>query len=335
MKPLPDPDPESTRSASGSLFRREVIAARSLQALGPLFMNVPVRMVWIGWGAVFFCMLLGTYLAMASFSEKVIVPGYVDVKPGVVQIYPKRSGIVLKSMVKIGQHVKKGEVLFVIKTGFDQLQKQESKTLQTFEYLEKSMLRDVERKKQHLTRLKQLALNHHISIWEYEQQKRVLLNAIQQAVEIGERRIQVKLDHAYVLLAPIDGKVSDLPVSMGTFVKGDKPLLKLIPNHATWIATLLVPVQFIRFVHPHAQVTLRYDAYPYIRYGTNEGRIEAFSQTIGLAGDQQHPIATQSPYYQVEVALLNPWKHLRQGMTLSAVLMGEKRSAFQWLRDLR
>ena len=315
-----------------SIFRPEALAQRDIPGLGPIVMNLPVSHEAIGWVAMLFFVCLALFLRCVSFSEQVIVPGYVDVKPGVVAIYPKRSGVILKKYVILGQQVKQGQVLFVIRTGFDRLQKQESDVLGTFEGLEKSLLRDIQKRKVDLARLRQLVAVHYVSSTEYEQQRRALLNTTQQAVELRQSRMKLKLDQAYVVVAPITGEVASLPMSVGEFLKGDKPLVKLIPHHAKWIVRLLVPTQLIRFVKRQASTRLRYDAYPFRRFGTDEGQIDSLSQTAWMADEQQHPIKMRGPYYQVEVALSSVSHVLKQGMTLSAVLKGEKRTVWQWMK---
>lgn len=318
-----------------SLFRSEVLEARALQFLGPLFVNVPVNDEVVGWFGLSFFVFLGLGLTFVSFSEKVIVQGYVDVKPSVVQLYPKRAGVLIKRYAEIGKSVKQGEVLFVIKTGFDNMQKKETEVIKTFGKLEKTLLHDIQEKKASLVRIKQLMLKHYVSVTEYEQQKRILLNSVRQALELEQSRMRAKLDQSYVVVAPVDGVIASTPLAVGMYVKEDKPLIKIIPKHAQWIATLLIPARLLRFVHLNMQAALRYDAYPFIRFGTDTGQIQVLSQTIWMQGEQTHPIPMKEPYYQVEAAIPHPRKTLRQGMTLSAVLKGKRRTFFQWIQDLR
>jgi membrane fusion protein len=121
-------------------------------------------------------------------------------------------------------------------------------------------------------------------------------------------------------------------------VAADTQFATLLPKDSPLHAELLVPTRAIGFVHAGQAVTLRYEAFPYERFGQFSGKVESVGKTIWTAGDSVGPIAVREPVYRIivdlerqQVAAGPDAFPLRAGMVASADLLMEKRTLLEWL----
>jgi membrane fusion protein len=149
---------------------------------------------------------------------------------------------------------------------------------------------------------------------------------------------EIKGRHAYVLRAPISGRVSTLQASVGEVADPRRRQLDIVPTEDALQATLFVPSRAIGFVRPGQQVRLRYDAFPYQKFGAYGGRILAVSRTVLSEAEIVGPFAPKEPSYKVTVALNRPdvlangqSVPLRPDMRLQADVILERRSLLHWL----
>jgi len=160
---------------------------------------------------------------------------------------------------------------------------------------------------------------------------------------IGQERVQQETGGELVIKAPVSGLVSSRLVEPGQAVQAGQALLSVLPEGSTLEAQLLVPSRAIGFVEPGNTVLLRYQAYPYQKFGHHVGRVTRVSRSAvnpgessALAGNGQ---ATE-PYYRVLVALdaqavmaYGKPEALRPGMTLEADILSERRKLYEWLLE--
>ena len=93
------------------------------------------------------------------------------------------------------------------------------------------------------------------------------------------------------------------------------------------------------FVEPGDRVMLRYQAYPYQKFGHQHGRVERISRSALGPGELGNAQAAE-PYYRVTVALARQAvvaygreEPLRPGMLLDADILGERRRLVEWLLE--
>ena len=158
-----------------------------------------------------------------------------------------------------------------------------------------------------------------------------LASAEQRIAEINGRR-------AYVVRAPITGRVSLLQAHIGQAVDPQRLQLEIVPSHSILQAQLFIPARAAGFVRVGQRVRILYDAFPYQKFGTYGGRITEVSQTILTSSDVSGPIALKEPAYKVIVALDRPDIEtrdkkipLRPDMLLKADIILEKRTLISWL----
>ena len=160
-----------------------------------------------------------------------------------------------------------------------------------------------------------------------------LAGAEQRIAEIEGRR-------AYVVRAPIAGRVSTLQAAIGRTADPQKPQLSLLPRDSMLEAELFVPTQAIGFVRAGQEVRILYDAFPYQRFGTFGGRVSRVARTMLTGADISAPVSLQQPAYKVTVVLdrqdVNAYGGrvpLQPDMLLKADILLERRPLFAWLLD--
>jgi len=144
----------------------------------------------------------------------------------------------------------------------------------------------------------------------------------------------------YLIRAAVSGVVTALQVHQGQIVDQRAALLTVAPTTGTVTAELYVPSRAIGFIRPGQQVRMRYDAFPYQRFGSGTGQIRHVSLAVLRPEDIQAPVEVKEPMYRVIVALDRPWldaygqRHpIQPGMALSADIVLDERSFGAWLLE--
>jgi membrane fusion protein len=155
--------------------------------------------------------------------------------------------------------------------------------------------------------------------------------AEQRIAEVGGRR-------AYVIRAPIAGRVSSLQASVGQVADPQRLQLQIVPAAGELQAELFVPARAIGFVEVGQDVRILYDAFPYQHFGTYRGRIVRLSQTILTGADVSTPVALREPAYKAIVALerldidaYGKRVPLQPDMLLKADIILERRTLVEWI----
>jgi membrane fusion protein len=153
-----------------------------------------------------------------------------------------------------------------------------------------------------------------------------------------ERIAEVNGRTAYVVRAPIGGRISLLRASEGQAADPRRLQLQIVPDNSKLQAELFIPARAIAFVEVGQDVRLLFDAFPYQRFGTYHGRITKVSQTVLLDSDVDGPIKLREPAYTATVALdrMDITAHgkkiaLQPDMSLKADIILEKRTLVDWI----
>jgi membrane fusion protein len=143
---------------------------------------------------------------------------------------------------------------------------------------------------------------------------------------------------AYVLRAPISGRVSTLQATVGQYAEPRRLQMEIVPAKTILQAELFVPTRAIGFVEPGQKIRIMYEAFPYQHYGTYSGRITRVSQTIVTAADAAGPLLLKEPAYRVTATVDQPEIEakgrkipLQPDMLLRADIILEERPLIQWL----
>jgi membrane fusion protein len=161
-----------------------------------------------------------------------------------------------------------------------------------------------------------------------------------QLAQVAQSLAQNEAQRASVLRAPKDGTVSSVLVKNGQTVSPGQPLLAIVPTGTPLEAQLLVPSSAISFVHKGAAVSLRYQAFPYQKFGLQQGRVVEVSRNA-LSPAEITALVGQTPpqpLYRVEVALerqairaYGTAQTLKAGMALDADILLDRRRLLEWV----
>lgn len=159
-----------------------------------------------------------------------------------------------------------------------------------------------------------------------------------QLSELRQNISQVEAGRETVIRAPMAGVVSNIAVNRGQSVAADAPLATVLPKGSAMHVELLVPTRAIGFLTKGKEVVLRYEAFPYERFGQYRGVITDIGRNVWTAGERIGPLAAKEPVYRVDVALerqavaaLGQEYPLRPGMLVNADLLLEKRTLLEWI----
>jgi membrane fusion protein len=159
-----------------------------------------------------------------------------------------------------------------------------------------------------------------------------------QISELQESLARVEAARETVIRAPISGVVTNIAVNRGESVAMDAPLATVLPKGSGLHVELLVPTRAIGFVKAGQNVVLRYEAFPYERFGQYYGSVRDVGRTVWSPGEKVGPLAVNEPVYRVDVKLarqdvtaLGQAFALRPGMLVNADLLLEKRTIFEWV----
>jgi membrane fusion protein len=158
--------------------------------------------------------------------------------------------------------------------------------------------------------------------------------------DIDTKLADTDVHRAYLLTAPISGRVSALQAWVGKTAEPNIPQLSVVPEGASLQAELLVPARAIGFVAPGETVRIGYDTFPYQQFGLADGVVETVSYTLLKPAELVGPVSVKEPSYRVTVSLKRQSVDaygreiaLQPDMQLSANMLFERRSLVAWLLD--
>ena len=194
---------------------------------------------------------------------------------------------------------------------------------------------------QQQNQLNQLTFN----IKNIPQQYTLRINSLKrQQADLQRQLAQVSSNYKYTITASNSGIVTGVQVVEGETLSQSKaqskPLLHILPEGSELIAELLLPTRSAGFIQVGNNTRLRFDAFPYQRFGFINSEITRIDQTLITPNEIQLPIALQEPVYRLR-AKLNQQQmkafgkefDLKSGMLFEADIMLEQRTLIEWLLE--
>ncbi|KAG9561739.1 hypothetical protein KCV01_g21076, partial [Aureobasidium melanogenum] len=163
-----------------------------------------------------------------------------------------------------------------------------------------------------------------------------------QLADVTQSMAQNAVKRGVVLRAPTDGVVANVLVHSGQPVSADQALMAVLPADAPLLAELWVPTRSVGFIRPGVPVVLRYQAYPYQKFGQRVGRVQDVSRSAVSAKEVSRLLGQEitEPRYRVEVVLdsqsimaYGRSESLRPGMTLDADILLDRRRLIEWVLE--
>jgi membrane fusion protein len=170
--------------------------------------------------------------------------------------------------------------------------------------------------------------------------------------QLEQERAEAEARREIVVVAPHDGTVTAIHAVAGAKADTGTPLLSIVPPASRLEAQLYAPSRAIGFVHPGQRVLLRYQAFPYQRFGHYEGVVAAVSRAALSPAELPAQLAgltsltgvaagaATEPIYRITVRLASQTVTaygaqvpLQPGMTLEADVALERRRLFEWVLD--
>ncbi|MEQ1549488.1 MAG: HlyD family efflux transporter periplasmic adaptor subunit [Chakrabartia sp.] len=180
-----------------------------------------------------------------------------------------------------------------------------------------------------------LALKHQNQLAQIE---RLLSSTGQELTESEAKR-------RLVITAPQAGTATAVIAEVGQSMDGSRPLVSIVPNGATLRADLYAPSRAIGFVKPGDKVLIRYQAYPYQKFGHQAGVVDSVAKTA-LPSNELNGLASppsgnaSEALYRVTVKLaaqtVNAYgkpQSLQAGMLLDADVLQEQRRLYEWVLE--
>ena len=167
------------------------------------------------------------------------------------------------------------------------------------------------------------------------------LAALDQELAEAESRRQI------LLTAPQAGTISAIQAARGTSVSTTVPVLSIVPAGSQLQAELFSPSRSIGFVQAGQRVLLRYQAFPYQKFGFYEGHVVDISRSALSPSELPQQLSgltslygSTEPVYRITVALAKQTATaygqpvaLQPGMQLEADVLVETRSLIEWALD--
>ena len=170
--------------------------------------------------------------------------------------------------------------------------------------------------------------------------------------ELEQARAEAEARREIVVIAPHDGTVTAIHAVPGAKADAGTPLLSIVPPATRLEAHLYAPSRAIGFVRTGQRVQLRYQAFPYQRFGHYEGVVATVSRAALSPAELPAQLAgltsvtgvaagaAAEPLYRITVSLASQNvtayganTALQPGMTLEADVALERRRLFEWVLD--
>ncbi len=156
-----------------------------------------------------------------------------------------------------------------------------------------------------------------------------------QRTQLAQQLAQVEAAQGYTLTSPIAGTVTALTARLGQPAAPGQPLMIVMPSGGRKRVELYVPTSAAGFLSSGQEVRLSIDAFPYQRFGTVSARIAEITTTVVAKAGAN---GTTVPVYLVtadlgegSVQAFGRRQPLLPGMALTARIVTQKQSLFQWL----
>jgi membrane fusion protein len=164
---------------------------------------------------------------------------------------------------------------------------------------------------------------------------------------LGQELAEVEARRRIVIPAPQDGTATAIQAEPGGRADTTVPLLSIVPTGSKLEAQLFSPSRAIGFVRPGQRVLLRYQAFPYQKFGQYEGIVVYVSRSAISPGELTQQLAgltslysANEPVYRITVSLAHQAITaygepipLQPGMELEASVLIESRRLIEWVFD--
>lgn len=176
------------------------------------------------------------------------------------------------------------------------------------------------------------------------------INELNQINDIERRLAELKQNmmenesrRSVVLNAPQKATVASVVVKRGQIVATGQTVASLLPENTELQARIMVSSRSIGFIRPGQRVVLRYQAYPWQKFGQQFGKVIGISR-VALSPQEVAQITgnnqVQEQHYLVKVQLDNQFVNaygqqvrLQPGSAVEADFLIDKRRLYEWVLE--
>lgn len=164
---------------------------------------------------------------------------------------------------------------------------------------------------------------------------------------VEQELIESEAKRTLIITAPQEGVATAILVEPGQTVDSSRSLMSIVPANSRLQVELYAPSKAIGFVHTGDPVMIRYQAYPYQKFGQHRGNVVSISKTtlsaaelasmtgsvpgLGLSGEQIYRIRVDIEAQSV-LAYGKP-RPLQSGMLVEADILHETRRLYEWVLE--
>lgn len=412
------------------LFRQEAVSHSSSKQYGTVILTKSFSHRFFTLFFVLIAICIITFFALFSTTRKAQTSGVLLPESGVIKVTTNQSGVVVEKLVKEGQMVTAGEILYVLRSenhgrylnhdqrsvdarkaisdslkrrrdSFDAELKQSGeqaqhrlvalkqrladiylevkrieaqidlqrqritlseqnfkrfKELQTTNFISTAQLQD--RQAEHIDQQQRLAdlqrvkasIQRELNSTEAEfNGARIVANREQTSLQRGAGEVEQDLlenesRREFVITAAQAGVVTAMTAELGQTVVASQALASILPSGSKLEAEIYAPSRSIGFVKPGMQVLLRYQAYPYQKFGQHSATVREVASTslrpeeLGLLGAANG--ANSEPVYRIRLTLATQdvkaygkTLPLKSGMLVDASILLEQRRLYEWVLE--
>lgn len=162
-------------------------------------------------------------------------------------------------------------------------------------------------------------------------------DAVKQDIVENEARREI------LIRAPADGTVAAIAAVSGQAVTAGATLASLLPSGSLLEAEVYAPSRAIGFIKPGMPVLLRYQAYPYQKFGQHSAVVSEVASAALTPQELDMPGAnsrTAEPMYRIRLKLSQQSVRaygqpipLKSGMLVDASIVLEHRKLYEWVLE--
>jgi membrane fusion protein len=159
--------------------------------------------------------------------------------------------------------------------------------------------------------------------------------AAQEFIENEGRRQQV-------VIAPVSGIVTVIAADVGQATEPSRPLLRIVPDNSQLEAQLHVGSKAVGMIRAGDEVILRYEAFPYQKFGHAKGKVVSVARAAVASGELGGTAgaASAEPLYAVRVRLASQdvlaygkREPLVAGMLVEGDILQARRKLYEWITE--
>lgn len=180
-----------------------------------------------------------------------------------------------------------------------------------------------------------------------DRQANALNDLDQQVAALRQERVESESRRDIVIKAPESGIATAVFAEVGMSVDSTRNLMSIVPAGAALEAELYAPSRTIGFIEPGDQVLMRFEAFPYQKFGQQRGTVlsisrasVAFNDLATMVGSVPGSGQDGEQHYRIRVRLAQQimfaygQQHgLQSGMLLEADVLRDTRRLYEWVLD--